>query len=278
MVEVIEADLHTHSTASDGADTPAQIVEKAAAMGLKAVGITDHDAVDGLAEALKRGKEIGIEVVPGVEINTDYEGQEVHILGYYIDFQHPSLLATLEDMRRFRRQRIETMVGKLRALGLDIHIDEVKEVAGEAAMGRPHLARVMMEKGYVSSVTEAFERYIGLGRPAYVPRTHLTPFAAVEIVRKAGGIPVLAHPGLVGRDEIIPRLISVGLMGLEVWHSDHTAEDASRYLALAEKLDLLVTGGSDYHGGEVKPDIPLGGWGVSYSRVLALKEAKRMIE
>lgn len=277
MVEVIEADLHTHSTASDGADTPAQIVEKAAAMGLKAVGITDHDAVDGLAEALQRGKELGIEVVPGVEINTDYKGQEVHILGYYIDFQHPSLLATLEDMRRFRRQRIETMVGKLRALGLDIHIDEVKEVAGEAAMGRPHLARVMMEKGYVSSVTEAFERYIGLGRPAYVPRTHLTPFAAVEIVGKAGGIPVLAHPGLVGRDEIIPRLISVGLMGLEVWHSDHTAEDASRYLALAEKLDLLVTGGSDYHGGEVKPDIPLGGWGVSYSRVLALKEAKRMI-
>lgn len=277
MVEVVEADLHTHSTASDGADTPAQIVEKAAAIGLKAVGITDHDAVDGLAEALQRGKELGIEVVPGVEINTDYEGQEVHILGYYIDFQHPSLLATLEDMRRFRRQRIESMVGKLRALGLDIHIDEVKEVAGEAAMGRPHLARVMMEKGYVNSVTEAFERYIGLGRPAYVPRTHLTPFAAVEIVRKAGGIPVLAHPGLVGRDELIPRLISVGLMGLEVWHSDHTAEDANRYLALAEKLDLLVTGGSDYHGGEVKPDIPLGGWGVSYSRVLALKEAKRMI-
>ncbi|MDN5364383.1 MAG: 3,5-nucleoside bisphosphate phosphatase [Eubacteriales bacterium] len=277
MVEVVEADLHTHSTASDGADTPAQIVEKAAAIGLKAVGITDHDAVDGLAEALQRGKELGIEVVPGVEINTDYEGQEVHILGYYIDFQHPSLLATLEDMRRFRRQRIESMVGKLRALGLDIHIDEVKEVAGEAAMGRPHLARVMMEKGYVNSVTEAFERYIGLGRLAYVPRTHLTPFAAVEIVRKAGGIPVLAHPGLVGRDELIPRLISVGLMGLEVWHSDHTAEDANRYLALAEKLDLLVTGGSDYHGGEVKPDIPLGGWGVSYSRVLALKEAKRMI-
>ena len=241
-------DLHVHTTASDGTLTPEQAVAAAAESGVQVLGITDHDALHGIPAALAAGQRLGVTVVPGVEINTDYGETEAHILGYFVDHTSPGLNAALEDIRRRRLERARNIIARLSALGLGVDEQRVAEIAGDGSVGRPHVARALVEAGYVKTAGEAFARYLGRGRPAYVPRYRLTPQAAAQAIRAAGGLTVLAHPAKVGDDLLVQALIDQGLDGLEAFHCDHSAAQARHYVQLARQRGLLVTGGTDSHG------------------------------
>lgn len=240
---------------------------------LAAVGISDHDTAGGLAGAIEAGRDLGIEVVPGVEINTDSLGVEVHVLGYYFDRSDGDFLDLLRRLRDGRAARGEEMVRRLRRAGLDISWDRVLEIAGGGSVGRPHVARALEEAGYVASTSEAFDRWLVPGKRGYVERYKLSPADAVRAVRRAGGVPVLAHPGLVGRDEIIPDLVEAGLMGLEVYHPDHGAVAVRRYGRLAGEMGLIATGGSDFHGPGGSHPWKIGHCAVDYEAVEKLKRA-----
>jgi len=266
------ADLHVHTTASDGSLTPEQVVQEAAEAGLAAIGIADHDTVDGIAPGLAAGREAGIIVVPAVEINTDYNDEEVHLLGYYIDFESSTLNEHLERLRNARLERAEKMVKRLNELGLKISLDRVLEIAGAGSVGRPHVAKAMVEAGYSSSMNSAFGKYLVSGASAYIPRYKLTPFEAIEIIHEAGGVAVLAHPGDSRHDEMIPQLVDAGMQGIEVYHTDHSSAQARRYLQIAEKYNLIPTGGSDSHGPNMIKTIPVGHITVGMEVVRRLKE------
>jgi predicted metal-dependent phosphoesterase TrpH len=241
-------DLHVHTSASDGTLSPAEVVQEAKQIGLAGVGIADHDTVDGLGPAISAGRELGIVVVPGVEINTDYDNEELHMLGYFIDPDSEYLRDRLQYLRSARADRAIKIVERLKELGVHISIEKVREFAGGGAIGRPHIARAIVEAGYAPSLSAAFGKYLVRGAPAYVPRYKLTPFEAVEIIHNAGGVAVFAHPGLAHHDELIPELVKVGLEGIEVYHTEHTPAQSAHYLRLAEKYNLVPTGGSDSHG------------------------------
>ena len=245
-----KVDLHLHSCVSDGKYTPAEVVAKAAGLGLAVIALTDHDNVDGIAAALEAARNFpGLKVIPGVEISTDEAEGEVHMLGYFIDYTHPELLATLVKSRETRVGRAQDMVYKLAGLGLPLEWKRVLEIAGDGTIGRPHIARALLEKGYISTFNEAFDKYIGDGGPAYVDRTKITPTEAVEIILRAGGLPVLAHPFTTkNTEELVARLAKNGLAGIEAYSGKHTPEQVQRFIRLAEKHHLIVTGGSDYHG------------------------------
>lgn len=248
-----EVDLHMHTTASDGMNRPSENVRMAREAGLSALAITDHDTVAGYAEAAQAGQTLGITVVPGVEISTVAEGQDIHILGYYIDVNDEQLLERLRQLRSTRENRNAMLLERLRELGLDITIEEVIEQAGKSAsgdetIGRPHIASVLVSKGYVASVHEAFDRYLGKGGAAYVNPPRVSPFEAVDWIHEAGGAAVVAHPGLYQADELVERIVRHGADGIEAFHSDHTPEDESRYAEMAARLQVLVTAGSDFHG------------------------------
>lgn len=249
------ADLHLHSTASDGALTPREIVQAARRKGFRCIAIADHDTVGGVAEALRAGEELGVEVLPAVELSTLHRGGEVHILGYCIDWEDQALLEKLETVAGARLSRARQMVARLQELGIDISWPEVREKAGGGAVGRPHIARVLVEKGYIGSMKEAFTgEFIGNGGRAYVERYEMSPREAIRLVLSAGGIPVLAHPGFFKKgerlvEEDIVELKQYGLLGVEVWHTKHTAGDTAFYRSLAVRAGLLLTGGSDCHGG-----------------------------
>jgi len=254
-------DLHTHTTASDGTLSPKELVEHAYGSGLTAVAITDHDTIGGIEEALSQGKKIGLEVVPGVEISVDFHG-EMHILGYFINLESPVLQETLEQLREYRKERNPQIIRKLNDLGFTITLEEVKEVARGAVIGRPHIAKVLLDKGYVQSLDQAFGEYLATGRPAYVKKEKLTPQEAIAAIVSSGGLPVLAHPKYLGltREELHALLFSltgVGLKGIEAYYTTHSSAETQFYLALAEQHGLAVTGGSDFHGSN-KPDIELG--------------------
>ncbi|TDF98322.1 PHP domain-containing protein [Paenibacillus piri] len=247
------ADLHMHTTASDGTQPPADNVKLAAEAGLAAIAITDHDTVAGIAEALEAGKRLGLTVVPGVEISTVAEGQDIHVLGYWIDPCDPHLLERLARLRGVRDQRNRMIIERLNELGLSLTMEDVTaslqgSKKADETVGRPHIAGALMKKGYIASTAEAFERYLGKGAAAYVNPPRIEPFTAVEWIREAGGVPVLAHPGLYGQDELIGQLAERGLAGLEVYHSDHTPEQEEHYRRIAERFGLIATGGSDFHG------------------------------
>ena len=269
------ADLHIHTTASDGTRTPEESVREAARVGLGAVGIADHDTIAGLASGIAEGERVGVIVVPAVEINTDVGKDEVHMLGYYVDYESESLNASLEMLRSGRRDRAAQIVEKLNEAGVDVSMDRVMEIADGAAVGRPHIARALVEIGAVGSVASAFGKYLVRGRPTYVPRYKLTPFQAMEIIRDAGGVPVLAHPGTNQHDELIPGLIEAGLKGIEVYHTDHSACHVRRYLEIARKYDLIPTGGSDSHGPDNVKTIEIGSVTVDLSVVARLRSAAR---
>lgn len=275
-------DMHVHTTASDGTKTPREMVFFARESGLKAVAITDHDTIEGVAEALAAGEEAEIEVVPGVEISVDYPG-EMHILGYYIDYANRKLLEGLGLLRAYRDRRNPMMIEKLRQMGFDISMAEVAGAADGKVVGRPHFAAVMVEKGYVSDYQEAFEKYLGAGKPAYIKKERLTPREGIEMIMSAGGIPVLAHPKHVkikddnGLAELIRQLVGYGLKGIEVFYTTHTREETRKFLNLAERFGLFVTGGTDYHGAN-KPDIQIGrGQGdlaIPYALLAKIKNVK----
>nr|WP_026297068.1 PHP domain-containing protein [Paenibacillus daejeonensis] len=246
------ADLHTHTTASDGLLAPAAVVQRAHKAGLAAVAITDHDTMAGIEEALQEGQRIGMTVVPGVEISTSLDGQDIHMLGYYPDWRQTRWQERLSGLREGRTLRNERIVARLRELGLSVSMAEVLQTAGKTGsdetVGRPHIAAVLMEKGYVDSMAEAFDRYLAGGAAAYVAVPKVTPLEAMEWIREAGGICVLAHPGLYGDDRLIEPLIQAGLDGIETSHPDHSPEQESAYRLLAERHGLIMTGGSDFHG------------------------------
>jgi len=241
-------DLHSHTTASDGLLAPRDLVKLAARQGVRVLAVTDHDSTSGLPEAMAEAVEHGIEIVPGLEINCDVPGAEIHVLGYYVDWQADWFEAFLAEQRAERRARVHRMVERLGELGVPLTAEEVFAICKEGSPGRPHVAQAMIKRGYVKSVREAFDRYLRSGGPANVPRRRLTPVEAVAVIRRAGGVPVFAHPGLAGRDGLIPELVEAGLGGIETFYPEHSAGQIEAYSALCRRHDLVATGGSDYHG------------------------------
>lgn len=242
------ADLHTHTTASDGTLAPPALVRRAHAAGITTLAVTDHDTFAGLAEAGAEAARLGMTFVPGVELSTDATGQEVHILGYFCRTGEGPLVDLLGEMRAARGLRIEEIVSRLRNAGVPLALERVLAIAGDGAAGRAHVGRALVEAGCAASVSEAFERYLVPGRPGYVPRRKLHPADAVRVVVDAGGVAVLAHPGLIGGDGIIPELVAAGLRGIEAHYPAHEPVQVRDYLALADRLGLIATGGSDFHG------------------------------
>jgi predicted metal-dependent phosphoesterase TrpH len=255
-------DLHLHTTHSDGSLSPADVLRLAHKAGVTALAITDHDIVTGIPEAIAAGAELGIEIIPGVEISSRVGNSELHILGYCLQWQDPELNRRLAFLRESRHSRNPQIIERLRALGLDVTYEEVRALAGTDAVGRPHIARLLMDKHYVTSAKDAFDRYLAEGRPAYVARELPSPADAIAWIRAAGGVAVLAHPtwAKVSGESLNALLISLkaeGLGGIEVHYSSHTKRQTREYHDLAKRLDLLITGGSDFHG-ITKPDIEVG--------------------
>ena len=267
-------DLHAHTTASDGMLAPRELVRLAVKHGVRVLAITDHDSTDGLAEAMDEARRHPpLEIVPGLEINGDVPGRgdggpaEIHVLGYAVDWDAVWFQDFLSEQREERRQRVYRMAERLAELGMPIDPAEVLALVKEGSAGRPHVARVMVNRGYVGSVREAFDRYLRAGGPANVPRQRLAPEDAVAVIRRARGVPVLAHPGLAGRDDMILDLVRSGLMGIETYYPEHSAAQTAMYLELCRRHNLVATGGSDYHGRELgkaahpgTPAIPLAVW------------------
>lgn len=274
----MKVDLHVHTNYSDGTDSPDEIVAKAKALGLVAIAITDHDTLEGIKPAVAAGKHHKLEIIPGIELGSFYQGQEVHILGYLIDTDNQEFLAKLSSIRNDRELRMGKMIKKLKDLGVTINLERVRSISGEGSMGRPHLAAALVETGMVKSIAEAFDLYIGHDRPAYVPRTKLTPVEAVRMISSSGGVAVLAHPGLIKSQLPLDELITAGIAGLEAHHPAHNRELASYYDRLAREKGLIATGGSDYHGLGNNTTNNLGLVTVSYRVIEALKAKKRAYE
>jgi predicted metal-dependent phosphoesterase TrpH len=245
----IRADLHLHTTASDGRLTPEQLVTRAVEQGLNVMAVTDHDTVEGIPLALKAASDFhNLNLIPGVEINTDVPGMEVHMLGYFIDFESDSLVEPLKELRDSRVIRAKGMLEKLDKLGMPIKWNELLAIAGDSVIGRPHIAKAMEDAGYVSTSSEAFDKYIGRKGPAYVEHKKMTPVEVVRLIKAVHGIPALAHPANIDNlDTMLSDLKDAGLMGIEVYYGQYTSDIIQNLLALANKYDLITTGGSDYH-------------------------------
>jgi len=244
----MSCDLHIHSTCSDGTQTPEEIVAEAIDKRLTAIAIADHDTVQGVRPAIEAARGSDLAVIPAVEISTEYAKTEVHILGYWIELDNEDLHAKFRYVRNARRLRADDIVHKLRALGVEITIEDVLAQSDGVSLGRPHVAQALLAKHYVNAPQEAFDRFLGRGKPAYVPRYKLSPFEAVEAILNARGCPVLAHPGLGVPDRTIEALVAAGIQGLEAYHTHHTPSNTRRALRLAEEHGRLVTGGTDSHG------------------------------
>jgi 3',5'-nucleoside bisphosphate phosphatase len=258
---VSQVDLHTHSNASDGKLSPEAIVRMAAESSLKYLALTDHDSVAGIPSAIKTAREFpALTFIPGVEISTEVSEGEVHILGYFIDFTDSAFGKALERFRESRQGRAKGMIAKLEKLGINIDWTRVQELAGDGVIGRPHVARAMLEKGYITSFEEAFDKYLAHGGPAYVERDKMTPAEAVELILNARGLPVLAHPFTVKEPEkLVKALKPVGLVGLEAYYKDASRDDVKAMIRVAERNGLITTGGSDYHGSGENNEVKLGG-------------------
>ncbi len=242
-------DLHTHSTASDGLLSPADLVHLASSIGLTTIGLTDHDSTLGIDEALVAGARDGINVVPGIELSCSVSAGELHMLGYFIDHHSTDLESTLAEFRDGRRDRVVRIVDRLHDAGVAVDLDRVRELGSGGSVGRAHVARALVESGEVSSMDEAFERYLARGRPGYVERPRLTPSGAVELVHRAGGVAVLAHPFTVDDlDAAVRELVDNGLDGIEVYYALYNSDQRARLARIAHDFGLVPTGGSDFHG------------------------------
>ncbi|MCF6147425.1 MAG: transcription antitermination factor NusB [Candidatus Kuenenia sp.] len=265
------SDLHIHTNYSDGTTTPEEVVDEAIRLGLSAIAITDHDTIQGFlrAEAYKNGKKLYI--IPGIEISSFLDPSEIHILGYFIDIHNDALNEVIKKARKDRVERIYAMTEKLRGLRVNINPLEVLDLAGEGTPGRMHMAEIIWRNGYTTTLLESFYKYIGDKAPAYVPKKTLTPREAIELIRGAKGVPVLAHPGLTQRDNVIEDLVKYGLQGIEAYYPTYTKTTVEKYLKLAKKYNLVVTGGSDFHG-ERKVDNPIAKVTISGNLVKLLKQ------
>ncbi len=267
------ADLHLHTIFSDGTYTPQELISESIRSGLSAIAVVDHDTVDGIAPAIKIAKVRNIEVLAGIELTAEYDGLEVHILGYLIDYKNKNLIDKLEFLKKNRIERIYKIVDKLKNMGVMLEAESVFDIARGGTVGRLHAARAMVNAGLVSSIAEAFRKYIGDKCPAYVCNSRFSPIEAIKLIKEVSGIPVLAHPRSLKNDELIPKFVDFGLMGLEVYYSEHTQAMVNFYLGLAKKHNLLVTGGSDCHG-KAKPEVKIGSVKIPYEFVEKLKEAQ----
>lgn len=272
-------DLHSHTTASDGTLEPAALVREAVRRGVRVLAVTDHDSTSGLAEAIaEAAKHPPLQIVPGIEINCDVEGAEIHVLGYCMDYEAPWFQEFCRAQREERRARVYRMTERLASIGMPIDPEAVFAIVKEGSAGRPHVAQVMLKMGYVKTVREAFDKYLGNGKPGHVPRVKLSPADAVRLIRKAAGVPVIAHPGLADRDELIPELVAAGLMGIESYYGEHSAAQTASYVQMCRDLGLVATGGSDFHGPRVRagslgvPSVPMSVWD---ALVVKADEAKR---
>ncbi len=265
------ADLHLHTRFSDGVDTPEEVVERVARAGISVMAITDHDNIEAFGRALAASAKAGIELLVGIEMSASFEGIEVHVLGYGFDRTHAAFLAHLKIQQARRVERVYETVTRLGRVGVNISAQEILELAGEGTVGRPHVARILLKRGYISSVAEAFEKYIGNNGPGFVSGSTIVPSEIIGFIRQAGGVAVLAHPVYLKKDEIIERFAREGLQGLEVYHSSHTPDVIRRYEALADRLGLIRTGGSDYHGEANKEGVVIGACRLPLKYVDALK-------
>lgn len=247
-----KVDLHIHTNYSDGSLSPRQIVEKSVSLNLAGIGITDHDTTDGIDETIKWASKFGIEVVPGVELSAEglnHIGEEIHILGYYINWESAYFQEKLKFFRIARERRARHILDKLYHIGVKLSEERLFQIAGVGSIGRMHIARLMLEEGYVRTTQEAFDRYLVYGKPGFVPRYRLTPEEAIMLIKKIGGIPVLAHPKFgANKKKIVKFLVSKGLKGIEVYYEKHTQYETERYLEWAKEFKLIPTGGSDSHG------------------------------
>jgi 3',5'-nucleoside bisphosphate phosphatase len=270
--------LHSHTTASDGTLAPRELVALAAKHGVRVLAVTDHDSTAGLAEAsAAAAAHPGLTIVPGIEINCDVEGAEIHVLGYFLDLDAEWFQEFLREQRAERAARIHRILAKLAELGLFIDAAEVFALVNEGSAGRPHVAQAMVHRGYVRSVREAFDRFLHTGGPASAPRRRLTPEAAIAVIRRARGVPVLAHPGVANRDAMIDALVAAGLQGIESYYPEHSAGQTQIYLDLCRRHGLVATGGSDFHGATVSAiahpgvhPVPAEAWDQLHARALAM--------
>ncbi|MFC1559611.1 PHP domain-containing protein [Candidatus Margulisiibacteriota bacterium] len=268
------ADLHIHTNFSDGLLSPEEVVREAKKAGLTVIAISDHDTVDGVEPAIAEAKKIGgIEVIPAVEFSTDVPGTEIHILGYFIDHRSDEFRELLKKIQEDRTNRVHKIVNKLKKVKVDLDLDRVLELAGEGSAGRPHVARALIEAGYVKTIGEAFMKYLGVNGPAYIPHFKLTPVQVIETINKNGGVPVLGHPAVSRKDDMIKDFVSAGLKGIEIYYGKHSDADIKRYLEIAKKFGLLATGGSDFHGEGMMRYVYLGVVKLPDEYVEALKKA-----
>jgi hypothetical protein len=263
---VMKYDLHSHTTASDGTYTPAELVKKASALKIEHLAITDHDNVNGVQEALQAGQKDGVNVIPGVEISVEFQPGTMHVCGYFVDINNDILNEKLAFVQQARRDRNPKIIEKLNEQGVEITLQEVQEVAGSDQVGRPNIAKVLIQKGYVNGIKEAFNKYLAKGASCYVNKKRLDLTTAIKTIKAAGGIPVLAHPVQLGLNseaeyyDLFVRLKKAGIAGIEAFSSHHNEKDNQTYYKLAKKLNMLITGGSDFHG-KNKPKVKLGQFG-----------------
>ena len=245
-----QIDLHLHTTASDGRLSPAELVRLVAGQGLKQVSISDHDTTEGLAEAYQAAEEFpDLRIIPGIELSTDVPGDEVHMLGYFIQYENDEFQNVLRGFRTGRLERGRAMVDRLAELGLHVSWERVQEIAGDGSVGRPHIALALVERGYFKEPKEAFAEYLGRNGLAYAEREKMTPEEGVNLLASVGGVPVLAHPAyLTDMEPVIAELKAVGLLGMEVFYAQYSPETIQELIVLAAKYDLIPCGGSDYHG------------------------------
>jgi len=269
-----KADLHVHTSFSDSTFPPGHVVDYAAKIGLACIAICDHDVIDGIEPAMRAAQQHGLEIIPGVELTAEKQGSEIHILGFFIDWQDTALRRRLAQLCEQRIQRIRDMVDKLKGHGIVVDAEEVFALGGEGSVGRLHLARAMHQGGHTKTVEEAFRKYIGNGKPCHVSKINLTPEDAIGEIVKAKGVPVLAHPGVMGNDGFIASYVKGGLRGIEVYHPEHPPALSRHYEKLAGQYDLLMTGGSDCHG-YGKERILMGSVTVPYELVEKLKDERR---
>ncbi|MFI5145249.1 MAG: PHP domain-containing protein [Ignavibacteria bacterium] len=268
----LKADLHLHTFFSDGKLSPEELIRKAKLSGIDTLSITDHDSVEGVEEAMHYGKLHDIEIIPGVELSSEYKGQEVHVLGYFMDYKEPRFLEYLSSFRAKRLMRAEKIVERLNSMNIKITIKDVlSKTLGNASIGRPHIAFALMAANVVSNYNEAFFKYLGDNKPAFVKKPNIGTSDAVKLITESGGLSFIAHPGKTIRDNLIIELIEQGVDGIEIIHPSHTRDDIGYFLDITGQYFLLESGGSDFHGGRMNDDSIFGNYYIPVSKVNAMK-------
>lgn len=275
------ADLHVHTYLSDGTFSPEKVVKYSKEKGLSAIAITDHDSCSGIAQAIKVGEAVGLEIIPGVELSAELDGEEMHILGYFVDWKNARFIKKLEEISKIRKDRAKKILKKLKGHGIDISEEEFFEFSGPGSVGRLHIAQFLSKKGYVASIEEAFRKYIGNRGCCYVKKFKLSPEEAVAMIKKVGGVAILAHPKTIyikdrSLDDIIKVLVKDGIQGIEVYYYSHTSSDEDRLKELAERYNLLISGGSDCHG-LGKKEVLIGSVKIPYEFVEKIKQTSSKI-